>query len=176
MRHSRFLALILTLLTAATAAPRVTAQDSTKGTDADKAAIQQLFASFYGAFSRHDAHATAMTFAEDADFTNMRGVHRKGRKEIETWFTGLFTGNLRESNRTDTVREIRFFSPDVAVADADTVITGTKSADGSVTPPRHGVMIVTAVKQDSRWWIATFHEAEFPETRPASNSGPAAKP
>jgi uncharacterized protein (TIGR02246 family) len=176
MRHSRVFAIILGMLMVAPAAPWIAAQSSPKGTDADTAAIQQLFASFYGAFSRHDAHATAMTFAEDADFTNMRGVHRKGRKEIETWFTGLFTGNLRESTRTDTVRGIRFFSPDVAVADADTVITGTKAADGSVTPPRHGVMIVTAVKQDGRWWIATFHESEFPETRPAPNSGPAAKP
>jgi uncharacterized protein (TIGR02246 family) len=176
MRHSRFLAFIPAVIILAASVPVVAAQSSPKGTDADTAAIKELFASFYGAFSHHDAHATAMTFAEDADFTNMRGVHRKGRKEIEAWFTGLFTGNLRESTRTDTVRGIRFFSPDVAVADADTVITGTKAADGSVTPPRHGVMIVTAVKQDGRWWIATFHEAEFPEARPASNGGTAAKP
>ena len=176
MRHSRFLAFILAILTLAACVPIVEAQSSSKGTDTDSAAIKEVFASFYGAFSRHDAHATAMTFAPDADFTNMRGVHRKGRKEIEDWFTGLFTGNLRDSNRTDIVRGIRFFSSDVALADADTVITGTKAADGSVAPPRHGVMIATLTKQDGRWWIATFHEAEFPETRAASNSGPPAKP
>ncbi len=176
MRHSRYLAFILAVLVLAATAPKAAAQSPANGTEADTAAIKELFASFYGAFSRHDAHATAMTFAPDADFTNMRGVHKKGRKEIEDWFTGLFTGNLRESSRTDTVRGIRFFSPDVAVADADTVITGTRTADGSVTPPRHGIMIVTATKRDGRWWISTFHEAEFPETRPAPNSSPAAKP
>ncbi len=80
------------------------AQDSSKATDADSAAIKQTFTDFYESFSRHDAHATAMTFAEDADFTNMRGIHRHGRAGIEDWFANLFKGNLKSSNRTDTVR------------------------------------------------------------------------
>ena len=58
-------------------------QDQSKSTDADSASIKQVFADFYESFSRHDAHAAAMTFAEDADFTNMRGVHSHGREEIE---------------------------------------------------------------------------------------------
>jgi len=52
------------------------AQDSSKTTDADFRSDQANLADFYESFSHHDAHATAMTFAEDADFTNMRGVHR----------------------------------------------------------------------------------------------------
>jgi len=63
----------------------------------------------------HAAHATAMTFAEDADFTNMRGVHRHGRTDIETWFASLFKGNLKSLEPpTDTVRSIRFFTPQMA--------------------------------------------------------------
>jgi uncharacterized protein (TIGR02246 family) len=131
-------------------------------TDADSAAIKQTFTDFYESFSRHDAHATAMTFAEDADFTNMRGIHRHGRTEIEDWFANLFKGNLKSSNRTDIVRSIRFFTPQTATVDADTVITGTRTADGSEGPPRKGLMIATLTKQNGRWLISVFHEAEFP--------------
>jgi len=138
------------------------AQDSSKATDADSAAIKQTFTDFYESFSHHDAHATAMTFAEDADFTNMRGIHRHGREEIEAWFANLFKGNLKSSNRTDTVRNIRFFRPQTATVDADTVITGTKTADGSEGPARKGLMIATLTKQNGRWLISVFHEAEFP--------------
>jgi uncharacterized protein (TIGR02246 family) len=158
------------------APPSSRAQDPPKPTEADSAAIKQTFADFYESFSRHDAHATAMTFAEDGDFTNMRGIHRHGRTEIEAWFANLFKGNLKSSNRTDTVRSIRFFSPQVATVDADTVITGTKAADGSDVPPRKGLMIVTMTKQNGRWLISVFHEAEFPAPPPAPANGSANRP
>ena len=84
-------------------------------------------------------------------------------------------GNLKDSQRTDTVKSIRFFTPELAAVDADTVITGTKTADGSEIPPRKGLMIVMMIKQNGRWFIGTFHEAEYPAPRggagaPASNS------
>jgi uncharacterized protein (TIGR02246 family) len=156
--------------------PAARAQDSSNPADAaDSAAIKQTFTDFYESFSHHDAHATAMTFAEDGDFTNMRGIRRHGRTEIEAWFANLFKGNLKASNRTDMVRSIRFFSPQVATVDADTVITGTKTADGSDVPPRKGLMIVTMTKQNGRWLISVFHEAEFPAPPPATN-GSASRP
>src|SRR3984893_17709614 len=138
------------------------AQDSSKPADADSAAIKQTFTEFYESFSHHDAHATAMTFAEDGDFPNMRGIHRHGRTDIEEWFASLFKGNLKASNRTDTVRSIRFFTPQMATVDADTVITGTKAADGTDIASRKGLMIVTMTKQKGRWLLSVFHEAEFP--------------
>jgi uncharacterized protein (TIGR02246 family) len=142
---------------------RAWAQDSAKGSDVDTAAIRQTFADFYQSFSRQDAHATAMTFAEDGDFTNMFGIHIHGREAIEQRFVALFKGNLRGTNRTDTVRNIRFYSPGVAFVDADTVITGTKRADGSVGPVRKGLMIVVMTKQNGLWRISNFHEAEYPD-------------
>jgi uncharacterized protein (TIGR02246 family) len=72
----------------------------------------------------------------------MFGIHVHGREAIEQRFVALFKGNLRGANRTDTVRNIRFYAPGMAFVDADTVITGTKTADGSVGPVRKGLMIV----------------------------------
>jgi uncharacterized protein (TIGR02246 family) len=141
------------------------AQSQPNSTDADSAAIKRVCGDFSESFSHHDAHGVAMTFAEDADFTNMTGRHSHGRPDIEKWFAGLFSGNLKDSQRSDTVKSIRFFTPELAEADADTVITGTKAADGSEIPPRKGLMIVTLVKQNGRWFIGTFHEAEYPAPR-----------
>lgn len=137
------------------------------GTDADAAAIKETFRAFYEAFSDHDPHAVAMTFTEDADFTNMRGVHNKGRAEIEQKFVALFKGGLRASTRTDIVKNIHFYTPQLATAEADTTILNTLLADGSPVAPRKGLMICTMVKRDGRWLIDEFHEAEYPPAREA---------
>ena len=132
------------------------------GTEADAQAIKQVFAEWYEAFSRHDAHAASMTFIDDADFTNMGGAHDRGRKEIEAHLARIFAGNLKDARRTDMVKSIRFFTPVLASVDADTVITGTKAANGSELPPRKGLMTTTMTKENGRWYIAVFHEVEFP--------------
>ena len=80
---------------------------------------------------------------------------------------------MKDSLRTDTVKSIRFFTPELAAVDAETVITGTKAADGSDIPPRKGLMIVMVTKQNGRWLIGTFHEAEYPAPRGGSESSPA---
>lgn len=152
------------------------AQSQPATADADSAAIKQVCGEFSESFSRHDAHGVAMTFAEDADFTNMTGRHSHGRQDIENWFAGLFRGNLKDSQRTDTVRSIRFFTPELAEVDADTVITGTHAPDGSEIPPRKGLMIVMMTKENGRWFIGTFHEAEYPLPRGGAANAPAGNP
>ena len=159
----------LALLTLPGAAP---AQSQPNGAESDSVAIKQVCADFSENFSRHDAHGVAMTFAEDADFTNMRGNHSHGRADIEKWFASLFRGTLKDSLRTDTVRSIRFFTPELAAVDADTVITGTKAADGSEISVRKGLMILMMTKQNGRWLIGTFHESEYPPPRGASENAP----
>jgi len=176
MRPSKIVAAPILLLFLLALPCAVSAQSQTMGSDADSAAIKRTCGDFSESFTRHDAHAVAMTFAEDADFSNMRGIHSNGRKDIEKWFSGLFTGNLKDSVRTDTVKSIRYFSPDLAAVDADTVITGTKAADGSVVPPRKGLMIVLMTKRNGQWFIATFHESEYPATRPGPANGSASDP
>jgi uncharacterized protein (TIGR02246 family) len=163
------LALLIALFAIAT-------QGQTTGSEADSAAIKKVCGDFSESFTRHDAHSVAMTFAEDADFANMRGAHSHGRKDIENWFASLFRGNLKDSVRTDTVRSIRFFSPDLAEAEAETVITGTKAADGSETPPRKGLMIVLMIRQNGRWLIGSFHEAEYPASRAGAANGATGAP
>jgi len=173
MRLARFIAApIISLVLLAVPGTSRARYRPQNGTEADSAAIKQVCADFSESFSRHDAHGVAMTFAEDSDFTNMRGNHSHGPADIEKWFTALFRGNLKDSLRTDTVKSIRFFTPELAEVDADTVITGTKAADGSEIPPRKGLMIVMATKENGRWFIGTFHESEYPPSRGDSANTP----
>jgi uncharacterized protein (TIGR02246 family) len=175
MRFLKMIAISIFALVLMTDSHVSSAQNQPANPVADSAAITKTCADFSENFTRHDAHGVAMTFADDADFTNMRGNHSHGRKDIETWFAGLFKGNLKDSVRTDTVRSIRFFSPELASVDLDTVITGTKGADGAEIPARKGLMIVLMAKQDGHWYIGTFHESEYPAARPAVASGNAMK-
>ena len=165
MRFPTILAAVAILLAPQAMPCAAPAQSQPNNSLAASAAIKQVCADFSENFSRHDAHGVAMTFTEDADFTNMGGRHSHGRADIEKWFASLFRGNLKDSQRTDTVRSIRFFTPELAEVDAETVITGTKTADGSEISPRKGLMIVLATRQNGRWYIGTFHEAEYPVPR-----------
>ena len=59
--------------------------------DADSVAIKQVVAPWSDAFNRHDSRAVAMLFPEHGDFTNPRGLHRHGRKEIEDRFASTLS-------------------------------------------------------------------------------------
>jgi len=137
------------------------AQKGTEANPADSAGIKKALAAFGEAFNKHDAHATAQTFAEDADFTNMRGESHHGRKEIEDFFVTRYAGVLKNAHRSDAVTRIRLLAPGVAFVDADWEMTGTKTPDGRENPPRKGLLMWVMTKQNGKWLITVFHEADL---------------
>jgi uncharacterized protein (TIGR02246 family) len=141
------------------------AHGQSKSSDADSAAIRQVIADFLDAFNRHDAHAWAMPFAEDGDFTNVTGLYLHGRKDFEERFTGLFATRLKNAHRTATVRHIRFIAPDVAAVDAEWELVGSKASDGSENPVRKGLFNFVMTRQNGRWVFAVFQESEFAPAR-----------
>jgi uncharacterized protein (TIGR02246 family) len=130
-------------------------------TDADSAAVRQAIADWIDAFNHHDAHATTMSYSEDADLTNMREVNYHGRKEIEQLFQTIFATRLKNAHRTAVVKRIRFLTPTLAAVDGDWEMTGVTADDGSVVPPRKGYLVLTMTQQDGRWLITLFHEPEY---------------
>ena len=56
----------------------------------DKLSIEAVVTQFMDAWNQHDAHAFAALFAEDADFTNVRGTHAHGRKAVEQFHAPMF--------------------------------------------------------------------------------------
>lgn len=136
-------------------------------TDADSAAVKQAIADWIDAFNRHDAHATTMSYSEDADLTNMREVNYHGRKDIEQLFQTIFATRLKNAHRTAVVKRIRFLTPTLAAVDCDWEMTGATAEDGSALPTRKGYLVLTMTQQNNRWLIALFHEPEYGLAAPA---------
>jgi uncharacterized protein (TIGR02246 family) len=161
MDRVRHITALFLLLSFSATIPVLSARAQSASTDADSAAIRQVIDEFVAAFNRHDAAGWAMPFAEDGDFTNVSGLTKHGRKEVEERFKVLFAGALKNAHRTATVRHLRFVKPDVAFADAEWALEGSLAADGGVNPVRKGIFTWVMVKQDGQWKFADFHESEF---------------
>ena len=131
------------------------------GTEADKAAIKKSVAAWSGAWNRHDALATAMRYEADGDFSSMTAVDSHGRKELEEHYKTIFSGFLKNAQRKDTVRSIRFLTPDIASVDVDFEVTGALAPDGSVAPVRKGLLTLILTKRDGDWPITIYHEQSW---------------
>ena len=131
---------------------------------ADEIAIKNLVAKWNECFSRKDAHACAMLYTEDGDFTSVRGDSDHGRTNVEKHYQLVFSTFLKNAHRTDTVRSIRFLSPTIASVDSDFEMTGA-TAPNSNEPAkavRKGLLTWIVTKQNDQWYIAIFHEFDFP--------------
>ena len=167
-RKSTALAAFLLLAFSASVSP---ARAQMGGNAADEAAIKDMIAKNTEAFNRHDVHALLMDYTDDADFTNMRGVSKHSRKDIEATLAPLFAnGALKNANRLITVRNIRFLTPTIAEVDMDSVLNGTTTPDGRENPSRKGLVNDIVSKQNGRWMITVFHELDYPEA-PAAPAG-----
>jgi uncharacterized protein (TIGR02246 family) len=126
---------------------------SATGADDDVAGVRQSCEAIVTAWNKHDAKSVAAVFAEDADMLTPDGRLVSGRAAIEKAFADDYTGALRESSLQILKEPVRFPTPDVAVSDAEVVISGAVGPDGAKGPPM--TMIVTNVwkKADGKWWV-----------------------
>jgi uncharacterized protein (TIGR02246 family) len=61
--------------------------------------------------------------------------------------------SFKESVRTVTDTEIKFVTPDIAIAHVSWGMRGDKNPDGTARQPRNGVMIQVLVKRDGKWTV-----------------------
>jgi uncharacterized protein (TIGR02246 family) len=74
----------------------------------DSAGIHQVLVDFVSAWNNHDANAFSMVFAEDADFTNIRGMGAHGRTNIDSFHAPVFRTLFKNSHQKITNSKIRF--------------------------------------------------------------------
>ena len=132
------------------------------GGGSDDQGIRQLLSGFVEAWNRHDASAFSMTFAEDADFTNVRGMSAHGRSDIEKFHAPVFATMFKDSILKITQSKIRYIKPDVAAVDAQWEMTGAKTSDAHDIPLRKGLLDLVLIKQAGQWHIAIMHNLELP--------------
>jgi uncharacterized protein (TIGR02246 family) len=161
MRWTRTSALIGVFMIAPFSTVILSSPKQVKATVDESTAVMSVINGFTDAFNHHDAHALAMWFTEDADFTNVGQVTSHGRKDIEEHFVPRFAGFLKNSHRTYTVRSIRFLTPEVTSIAMDYELTGTMRPNGTEIPPRKGLYDWIVTKQNGKWLINVLHESEL---------------
>jgi uncharacterized protein (TIGR02246 family) len=131
---------------------------------ADEAAIKKLVASYNQGWNNKDAHACAMLYTEDGDFTSVRGDSDHGRPALEKHYQVVFSTFLKNAHRTDTVRSVRFLSRTLASVDTDFELTGATApnATEAAKPVRKGLLTWIVKKLDGQWYIIVFHELDYP--------------
>lgn len=143
--------------------------DSAAGADARPAAaakedegISKVLAGFVEAWNKHDANAFSMVFAEDADFTNVRGTSAHGRTEVAKFHAPVFATIFKDTTLKITRSKIRFIKPDVGAVDAWWEMTGAKTPDGQSIPVRKGLLNFVMTKEGTQWFIAVMHNMDLP--------------
>lgn len=153
---------ILLFFSTFAAAQAVTGGAVSKASLSDEDAVKSVLAQFIEAWNKHDAKAFSMVFAEDADFTNVRGTSAHGRAEVEKFHAPLFATRFKDTNQKMTRTKIRFLRADVAAVDAWWEMTGAKSSDGQDIPVRKGLLNFVMTKEKESWLIAVMHNMDLP--------------
>lgn len=152
---SRFLTLVV-LFSACMPVPLCAADLTT-----DESAVRDLVGTRQQqAWNQHDAHAYAALFADDGDVVNVVAWWWKGRAEIENNLTRMFANIFRESTLTFTQVEVRFLTPEIAIAHARWKMTGAHMPPG-LPEPREGLQTLTVQKRNGKWLIAAFQNTNF---------------
>lgn len=142
--------------------PSMNQRQTTDDHAKDRVAIEQTLERFLDAWNKHDAHAFAMTFTEDADFTNVTGVHAQGRANVETFHARVFATLFKDSHQTAQIRSIRFLTPDLASVDVDWQMTGAILPNGTPMPNRKGLLNWLMAKQPGgSWLIEIMHNTDL---------------
>jgi uncharacterized protein (TIGR02246 family) len=126
--------------------------------------VKAALADFVEAWNRHDAKAFSMVFAEDADFTNVRGMGAHGRAEVEKFHAPRFATTFKDTYQKITDTKVRFFKPDVAAVDARWEMTGAKNSEGRDIPPRNGLLNLVLTKDGGKWFITVMHNMDLPDS------------
>jgi uncharacterized protein (TIGR02246 family) len=143
----------------------------------EETAIRALETRQQEAWNHHDAKAYASLFTEDGDCVNVVGWWWKGRAEIERKLTDAYVYVFKDSTLTITGVDIRFLTPQFAVAHVRWTMTGAKTPAG-LPVPQQGIQTHLLQKSRSQWLIAAFQntnslpEMPFPKRPTAPQSTP----
>jgi uncharacterized protein (TIGR02246 family) len=138
------------------------------GDASDRAEIEKLVVLLQDAWNAHDFPAYAGCFHHDASFTNVFGLLRQGRAEIESsHLAAAFLAMFKDSHYEVADTRIVFLRPDVAQVDVRWDMTGSRDPFGKAVPKRYGLLSLVATKESAgpdagTWLFKTFHNQDMP--------------
>jgi uncharacterized protein (TIGR02246 family) len=112
--------------------------------DGDEKEIRALLQQLGEAWNRHDVKAFMERVAADADAVNRFGQWFHGRPELEKHLTELHAAPFRDMlvDRSSKVEQVRFLTPEVAVAHERAEEKAGRS-----------IRTYVLQRRDGRWWI-----------------------
>lgn len=117
------------------------------------------------AWNHHDATAYANLFTKDGDVVNVVGWWWKGRAEIQSKLTAAFAFVFSESTMTITGVDVKFLSPDIALAHVRWTMVGARTPP-SIPEPKEGIQLQILKKTRGKWLIASFQNTSSVPERP----------
>ena len=158
MNKQRLRLLVLTLAALLAAATNSRAQSP------DENAIRDVETRQQTTWNNHDAREYAKLFPDDGDVVNVVGWWWKGRVEIEKKLTDAFAWVFRDSTLTITEVEVRFLTPQIAVAHVRWTMAGAKTPP-NIPEPRQGIQTQVLEKRAGKWLITALQNTNgIPET------------
>src|ERR1043166_9340587 len=128
------------------ALPQVALSDSS---EEDTKAVRDLEKKQEEAWNRHDPKAYVSLFSEDGDCVNVVGWRWKGRAEIEKKLTAAYAYVFQESILTVTDVEVKFPTPDVAIAHVRWNMKGARTPH-TLPKPQQGIQTQLLQTQDGQ--------------------------
>jgi uncharacterized protein (TIGR02246 family) len=150
---------LLSAVVASTVSIPVAAQNQ------DEAAVRTTALRQADYWNRHNAKAYSALFTEDCDVVNVLGWWWKGRAEVERKLNAAFSFVFRESKLTITDVQVRFLTPQIALAHVRWTMVGAKTPAG-ISEPREGIQTLVVTKQGKQWLIAGFQNTHSVPERP----------
>ncbi len=133
--------------------------------DSQENSILDMVARQQDAWNRGDAAAYSVDFDEQGTFTNIIGDTQFGREAFESRHAQIFATIFRGSTLTLQVRRIHFPSPDIALVDLDTRLSGYQTLPPGVLPPSDGILhtrlLQVFIRQDQQWRVAAYHNVDL---------------
>jgi uncharacterized protein (TIGR02246 family) len=117
-------------------------------------AVRSLAATFADAWNRHDARALANQFTEDGDLINPAGRVANGRREIEALFADEHSGNMQNSQMSQTLSGVRMLSPEVVVATHRCDVSAMRHPVTGELMTAHAIATFVLKNEGGTWRIA----------------------
>ena len=129
---------------------------------ADRQAIIRIGESMMEARNRFDAVTMASFYAEDAEFSNVKGVLTKGRESLEQSLKSFYaTPFVQKTRQIVEGTSVKFVHPQVASLD---IRWRTEGAVNLAGQPRKGLINAILVKDSSGIWkVKVSHNIEIIE-------------
>jgi len=135
---------------------------------AAEAAIRAIVAEQVLAWNAGDGTRYASHVAPDASFTNLFGMVMYGAPAFAKRHNDILSTFYKGTTKKQSVRRIRFITPDVAIVDIDNEIHGLKAMPAGIPVPADGVLrtqlMQVFARRDGSWWIEAYHNVDVKPT------------